>query len=254
MIKIETEYLAVPQDFRIACEAFGIMVPDFLQLIVRRVSFIHLFSDDDSEYDLATKAFAFAADTISDQPALRTTHAIAKGGKESLPLLQRLMKLAGSRTYGGRAKREKAAKIVEKLFGIVRREEAFKSHVYYDEDTKIMLSKDFLLLSAINQFPPIVLLNAMMQCVSLADLYARVHLEQTVSNPPLGFYLRVQHGYGELVDRIHINTMGFKNFMADLQEFDVRYFPFRQLGQRTDVYRNRLAENFQQINKTIDDE
>lgn len=212
MTKIETEFLDVPRDFRIACEAFGIMVPDFLQLIVRRVAFIHLFTDDDSEYDLATKSFVVAADSLSDQPEVRTNRSLKSQARESLPLLQKLMKLAGSRSYSGRMKREKAVKLVAKLFDIVRREIPFKSHIYYDEETKITLSKDFLLMSVINQHPPMVLLNAMMRCVSLADLYARVHLEEVVFNPALGFYLRVQHGYSKLVDERHINTLGFKNF------------------------------------------
>lgn len=249
-----TTFINVPRDFQIACEAFGIWVPDFLQLIVRRVAFIHLFTDDNSEYDLATKSFAFATDLLKDQPELRVGHSLARQSRESLPHLQKLMKLTGNRSYSGRIKREKAAKLVEKLFGIASREIAFEPYIYYDEDTKITLTKDFLLMATINQYPPTVLLNAIMQCVSLADLYARIHLDRIVHNPVLGFYLRVQNGFGKLTDVQHINTPGFKNFMSDLQEFEIRYFTFRQLDQRREAYRSRIEENFQQINLIIDDE
>lgn len=254
MTKIEREFIDVPRDFRIACEGFGIMVPSFLQLMIRRVSFIHLFTEDDSEQSLATRAFAVAADVLKEHPDLRMNYSLANQATPSIPLLQKLMKLATNRSYSGRLKRERAAKLVEKLFAIARQAMDFKPYIFYDEETKITLTKDFMMLALINQYQPILLINAMMRGVSLADLHARVHLGAIEHNPALGFYLRVQHGYGELVDRQHINTIGFKNFIADLQEFAVRFFPVRDLTQRTELYRARLEENFQQINNVFDDE
>lgn len=254
MTKIEREFIDVPRDFRTACESFGIMVPSFLQLMIRRVSFIHLFTEDDSEQSLATRAFAAAADVLKEQQELQMNYSLANQATTSIPLLQKLMKLATNRNYSGRLKRERSAKLVEKLFVIARQAMDFKPYIFYDEETKITLTKDFMMLALINQYQPILLINAMMRGVSLADLHARVHLGTTEYNPALGFYLRVQHGYGELVDRQHINTPGFKNFMADLQEFEMRFFPVRDLTQRTELYRARLEENFQQMNNVFDDE
>jgi len=254
MTKIEREFIDVPRDFRTACESFGIMVPSFLQLMIRRVSFIHLFTEDDSEQSLATRAFAAAADVLKEQQELQMNYSLANQATTSIPLLQKLMKLATNRNYSGRLKRARSAKLVEKLFVIARQAMDFKPYIFYDEETKITLTKDFMMLALINQYQPILLINAMMRGVSLADLHARVHLGTTEYNPALGFYLRVQHGYGELVDRQHINTPGFKNFMADLQEFEMRFFPVRDLTQRTELYRARLEENFQQMNNVFDDE
>lgn len=248
MTKIEMEYLDVPRDFRIACESFGIVVPDFLQLIIRHCAFIHLFMHDDSEYDMATKAFVHAEKYLEGQPGVMTNYSLSKYSDEVVSLLKKLMKLVVNRSYSAKRKRDKAIKITDKLFNISSRELDVKSYVYYDEETKITFSRNFMLMTLIHQYPPIALLNALMQCVSLADLYARMHLGKEVPNPALAFYLSVQNGYGGLVDRRHINTLGFKDFFMDLQEFKTRYFIFQRLEQRIEVYRDRFEENFQKIN------
>lgn len=256
MNKIETAYLDVPRDFKIACESFGIGVPDFLQLIIRNFSFLYLFMHDDSEYNLATKAFLHAEDQfLSSQPHLKTNYSLKEYGNEAAPYFQKLVKLAVNRSYSSRMKREKASRLMAKLYAIVSKEIKFKPDLYLDEETKLTLSKDFLLISAIHQYPPMAFINALMRCISLADLYARMHLDQVVSNPALGFYLRVQSGYGGSDDEVHINTIGFKNFLLDLQEFDVRYFFIRNLEKRTVVYRARLEEIFEEkINQYYDGE
>lgn len=64
MRKIETDFIDVPLEFKIACEAFGMMVSDFLQLILQDFSYYYLFGHDDSANDLATKAFAYAEHEI----------------------------------------------------------------------------------------------------------------------------------------------------------------------------------------------
>lgn len=250
MSKIETEYLDVPMDFRIACEAFGIPVADFLQLIIRDVSFGYLFMHDSSERDLATKAFIYV-----DEKILKTKKkpSLEKLANDVLPLFQRLVKLSINRSYTAAMKREKARKITEKLYRISEPEIRYKSYLYLDEDTKLTLTKDFLLVCLIHQYSPIEGLNALMQCISLADLYARMHVNQVVHNPALGYYLRVQRGYGQLMDVAHINTLGFKDFILDLQEFDVRYFFIRDFEKRKAVYRARLEELFEQkINRYYD--
>lgn len=250
MNKIETEYLDVPMDFRIACEAFGIPVADFLQLIIRDLSFAHLFIHDSSEKDLATKAFAYV-----DEKILKTKKkpSLAQKANAVLPLFQSLVKLSMNRSYTAAMKREKARKITEKLYRTCASEINFKPYLYLDEETKLTLTKDFLLICLIHQHAPTVGLNAMMQCISLADLYARTHMNKVVHNPALGFYLRVQRGYGGLVDVAHIHTLGFKDFILDLQEFDVRYFFIRDFEKRKAVYRTRLEELYEQkINRYYD--
>lgn len=249
-MEIETKHLEVPRDFQIACESFGIMVSDFLQLIIRDFSLLYLFMHDDSDYNLATKAFIHAEDEfLGDKPHLKMNYSLEKYGNEAAPYFRKLLKLTVNKSYSGRMKREKARKLVDKLYAIVSKEIEFKPHVYLDEETKLTLSKDFLLMSAIHQYPPITFINALMRCVSLADLYARVHLDQVVSNPALGFYLRVQNGYGNLVDGEHINTIGFNNFLLDMQEFKTRYFFIRDFAKRVEVYRHQFDENFEKINQ-----
>ncbi|TYR37054.1 hypothetical protein FXV77_07730 [Sphingobacterium phlebotomi] len=256
MNKIETEFLDVPMDFRIACEAFGIMVPDFLQLIIRHVSFANLFMHDDSEYDLATKAFVQSDDKITKaQPDLKGKQTLGEHGKTILPHIRSLVKLSMNRSYSKTMKREKGRKITDKLYRVCSPHIKHKPYLYLNEETKLTLTKDFLLVCLIHQFSPTVYINALMQCISLADLYARQHLDKLVYNAALGFYIRVQHGYGHLMDTDHINTLGFKDLILDLQEFDVRYFFIRDLEKRTAVYRARLEEVFEEkINQYYDGE
>lgn len=256
MNKIEAAYLDVPKEFKIACESFGIMVPDFLQLILRKFSLLYVFMGDDSEYNLATKAFTHAEVAfLKDQSHLKTSYSLKEYGNEAAPYFKKLIKLAVNRNYSSRMKREKARKLVDKLYTLVSKEIKFKPHLYLDEETKLTLSKDFLLMSAIHQYSPTVLVNALMHCVSLADIYARMHLDQIVPNPASGFYLHARGEYADLMDEVHINTLGFKDFILDLQEFDIRYFYVRDLEKRTAVYRRRLEEVFEEkINQYYDGE
>lgn len=179
---------------------------------------------------------------------------LAKYGNHAIPFYQKLVKLSQNRSYSRAMKQERAYKIVDKLFKVFSPKIKHKPYVYLDEETKLGLNKGFILMCLVYQRTPTVLINAMMQSISLADLYARMHLNQTVFNPALGYYLRVQNGHGDLIDFGHINSMDFKNFILDLQEFDCRYFMIRDLEKRTKVYRNRLEENFNKVNQCYDGE
>ncbi|HLT88236.1 MAG TPA: hypothetical protein VKZ57_11645 [Sphingobacterium sp.] len=256
MNKIETEFLDVPKDFRIACEAFGIRVADFLQLIIRHVTFAHLFMHDESEYDLATKAFVQSDNKIAKaQPDLKGKQKLGQHANAAIPHIQSLVKLSMNRSYSKSMKRDKGRKITDKLYRVCSPHIKYKPHLYLDEETKLTLTKDFLLVCMLHQFSPTVYINVLMRCISLADLYARQHLDKIVYNAALGFYIRVQHGYGKLIDRDHINTLGFKDFILDLQEFDVRYFFIQDLDRRRAVYRTRLEEIFEEkINQYYDGE
>lgn len=250
MNKIATTHLEIPRDFQIACEGFGIMVPDFMQLLVDHISYAYVFISDDSVNELATQAFLHAERVILDpQPLLKTNITLGKVAKESLPLIKKIVHLGMNKNYSRKIKKEKASKLVDKLYEVCSKEIAFKPCLYFDEETKIVLNNDFLLYCAIHQYTPTLMLNAYMRCVSLADLYARDHLDKIVPNPALAFYLKVRNAYGNLIDEKHINTLGFKNFLLDLQEFRFRYFTVRDLERRTALYRERFEHNFNQINQ-----
>ncbi len=248
--RINKEVLEVPMDFRIACEAFGIEVADFLQLLIDHFAFVNLFAEEDSVYNLVARGFAEVDNVLGNIEGYKTDYSHVDNADQSFPLFKQLFKLAVNRNYSWNMKRNRARKTVDKLFLILNKNVKMKPTVYLDENTPIRLSRDFRIWSIIHNCPAIPVLNAMMQRVSLADLYARNHLDEIEYNPILGMYLRVQSGYGNLVDAEHINRLGFKDFLCDLQEFKMRYFLFYRLPDRIEIYRERFLENYNEMNKT----
>jgi len=248
--RINKEVLDVPMDFRIACEAFGIQVADFLQLLIDHFAFVNVFAAEDSVYDLVAKGLAEAEDELEKMGGYKTNYSYEDSAGQCFPLYKQLFKLAMNRNYSWNAKRRRARKTIDKLFLIMSSKVKIRPTLYLDEETPIRLNRDFRIWSMIHNCPAIPVLNAIMQRVSLADLYARVHLDETEHNPILGLYLRVQSGYGDLADAGHINSLGFKNFLCDLQEFKMRYFLFYRLSDRIEIYRDRFLENYNEMNKT----
>ncbi|WP_343561049.1 hypothetical protein [Sphingobacterium sp.] len=248
--RINKEVLEVPVDFRIACEAFGIKVADFLQLLIDHFAFVNLFAEEDSVYNLVARGFAEVDNVLGNIGGYKTEYSQMHNADQSFPLYKQLFKLAMNRNYSWNMKRNLAKKTVDKLFLILNKDVKMKPTIYLDENTPIRLSRDFRIWSIIHNCPAIPVLNAMMLKVSLADLYARDHLDEIEYNPILGMYLRVQGGYGNLVDAEHINGLGFKDFLCDLQEFKMRYFLFYRLSDRIEIYRERFLENYNEMNKT----
>lgn len=248
--RINKEVLEVPIDFRIACEGFGIQVADFLQLIIDHFALVNLFAEENSEYNLVVRGFAEAENVLEKIGGYKTDY-LHTDTDQSFSLFKQLFKLAMNRNYSWNTKRNRAKKTVDKLFLAMNAKVKTRPSVYLDEDTPIRLNRDFRIWSMIHNCPAIPVLNAMMQKVSLADLYARNHLNGHEYNPILGMYLRVQAGYGDLVDAEHLNGLGFKDFLCDLQEFKMRYFLFYRLSDRIEVYRDRFIENYKEMNKTI---
>src|SRR5690606_41010138 len=97
MNKIATTHLEIPRDFQIACEGFGIMVPDFMQLLVDHFSYAYVFISDDSVNELATQAFRSEERVILDpQPLLKTNITLGKVARESLPHMKKIVHLGMS--------------------------------------------------------------------------------------------------------------------------------------------------------------
>lgn len=247
--RINKDVLEVPMDFRIACESFGIQVVDFLQLLIDHFAFVNLLAEEDSVYNLVGRSFADAEETLEKIGGYKTDFSQSDNADQSFPLFKQLLKLAMNRNYSWNTKRSRSKKIVDKLFLVMGKSIKVQSKVYLDEDTAIVLSRDFRIWSTIHNCPVIPVLNAMMQRVSLADLYARQHLDEIEYNPTLGMYLRIQQGYGDLVNADHLNGLGFKDFLCDLQEFEMRYFLFHRLADRVEMYREQFLENYNEMNK-----
>lgn len=248
--RINKDVLEVPMDFRIACESFGIQVADFLQLLVDHFTFVNLFAEEESVYNLVVKSFTEAEGALEKIGGYNTNYSLSDSADESMPLFQQLVKLAINRNYSWNTKRSRSKKIVDKLFLITSKNIETKSIIYLNEETPIRLNQDLRMWSVIHNFPIIPLLNAIMKKVSLADLYARDHLGKIEYNAALGVYLKVQEGYGNLRDRKHLSSEGFRLFLEDLQEFKMRYFLYHRLPDRVELYRDQFLKNFNEMNKT----
>lgn len=248
--RINKDVLEVPMDFRIACESFGIQVVDFLQLLIDHFAFVNLLAEEDSVYNLVGRSFADAEETLEKIGGYKTDFSQSDNANQSFPLFKQLLKLAMNRNYSWNTKRSRSKKIVDKLFLVMGKSIKAQSKVYLDEDTAIVLSRDFRIWSTIHNCPVIPVLNAMMQKVSLADFYARGHLNEIEYNPALGMYLKVQDGYGNLRNREHLNSEGFNIFLENLHELKIRYFLYHRLSDRIEIYRHQILENYNEMNKT----
>lgn len=249
-MKVETEFIDVPKDFQISCELIGVAVPDFLQLMVNHFSYAHIHMHDMSEYDMATKAFLEADRSLGEKKIIFEKH-FSENEKECiLKLTRQVLKTTMNRNYSVSVRRNKVKALVDKILPVYEKGRNVKRVIYYNEETKITLNNDFLLMSLIHRRTPIELLNAMMKRISYAELLARHHLNKEAHNPAAFFFFHVLDGYGEIQDRAYIDSRPFKEFFLwDVQEFQARYFFYRNLKDRIDVYRERLDEIYQQINK-----
>lgn len=247
--RINKDVLEVPIDFRIACESFGIQVADFLQLLINHFAFVNVFAEEDSVYNIVAKSFVEADKTLEKIGGYKTSYSHSDSADQSFPLFKQLVKLAMNRNYSWNTRRSRSKKIVDKLFLITNENINVKPKVYLDEDTPIRLSRNFRLWTIIHNAPPIPVLNTIMQSVSLADLYARSHLDKIEYNPVLGVYSRVQNGYGDLRSKDHLNSEGFMIFLEDLQEFKMRYFLYHRLLDRVEIYRDRFLETYNEMIK-----
>lgn len=250
MMKVETEFIDVPRDFKVSCELIGVGVPDFLQLIVNQFSYAHIHMHDTSEYDMATKALLEADRSLGEKEIIPATHLSENEKERIVKLVRQVLKTSINRNYSFPARRNKVKVLVGKMLPIYAKGLHVKRVVYYDEETKITLNNDFLMMSLIHQRSPIELLNAMMTQVSYGEFLARYHLKQEERNPSLSFFMRVMDGYGDIQDKAYLNSYPFKEFFLwDVQEFRARYFFYRNLEDRIDLYRERLEEIYQQIQK-----
>lgn len=250
MMKVETEFIDVPRDFKVSCELIGVGVPDFLQLIVNHFSYAHIHMHDPSEYDMATKAFLEADRSLGEKEIIPATHLSENETERIVKLVRQVLKTSTNRNYSFPARRNKVKVLVGKMLPIYAKGQNVKRVVYYDEETKMTLNNDFLMMSLIRQRSPIELLNAMMKRVSYAEFAARYDLKHEEYNPAVSFFIRVMDGYGDIRDRAYLNSHPFKEFFLwGVQEFRTRYFFYRNLEDRIDVYRERLEEIYEQIQK-----
>lgn len=248
--RIKKDVLEVPMDFRVACESFGIQVADYLQLLVDHFRFVNLFEEEESVYNLVVKSFIEAEGVLEKIGGYNTNYSVSDTADESMPLFQQLVELAVNFNYSWDTKRNRSKEIVDNLFFIMNKKIKTKSLIYLDEETPIRLNQDLRLWSVIHNFPVITLLNTIMQRVSLADLYARIHLDEIEENVALGVYIEIQNGYGNLRDEKHLSSKGLKFFLEELQELKMRYFLYHRLSDRVELYRDQFFKNFNEMNKT----
>lgn len=249
---MNVEFIDVPRDFKISCELIGVKVPDFLQLIVDHFCFVHIHMHDQSEYDMATKAFLAASYRLGKKEIKPAEHLSTSQRDDFIRLFRQLLKIVMNRNYSFSERRKKGKVRVSKLFSTYSKGLKVKEVIYFDEETKIQLSKDFLMFTLFHQCSPIELINSMIKKVSYAEFAARYDLKEEEHNPAISFFIRVMDGYGGIQNRAYLESHAFKEFFLwDVQEFRTRYFFYRKLEDRIDVYRERLEENYEQINKNL---
>lgn len=242
MKEINTSAIEVPESFRLACELFGITVPDFIQLFVDHYSFIDNFFHDNSSYDLATKSFPYVMEN-KEKAIQKDKLKLEKSQLGQLQkLMQRIIKVSINRSYTYAQRRNRGRVLANSIFDILSKDKDVKTVIYMDEETKINLNKDILVNSIFSEVSVVEFLNRVMRCVTLPDHLARMHLDKGIFNPVVAFYMQVYDGYGKIVDEGYRSSVWAKNFIMDIQELDKRFFFMRKIEQRILLYEDWLDD------------
>lgn len=242
MNEINISVIQVPEPFRLACELFGITVPDFIQLFVSHYSFVDNFFHDNSAYDLATKSFPYVMEN-KEKEIQKDKLKLEKSQLGQLQkLMQRMIKVAINRSYSHSQRRNRGGVLTKNMFDILSKNKDIKTIIYMDEETKINLNKDILVNSIFSGVSVVEFLNKMMHCVTLPDHLARMHLDKGIFNPVVAFYMRVYDGYGKIVDEGYRSSVWAKNFIMDIQELDKRFFFTRKIEHRIAAYEDWLDD------------
>lgn len=146
-MKVETAFIDVSRDCKISCKLIGIAVPDFLQLMVNHFSYAHMHMYDTSEYDMVTKAFLEAERSLGEKEIKPAKHLSTDQKERFLKLFRQMLKTSTNRNYSFPARRNKVKVLAGKLLENYTKGLEVKTVIYYDEETKINLSGEFLCMS-----------------------------------------------------------------------------------------------------------
>ncbi|MDM1295027.1 hypothetical protein HX021_12115 [Sphingobacterium sp. N143] len=242
--------LVVPRNFRLICELFGVPVAAFIQLFLDHYSFMDLHLKDNSSYNLATRGISFVNHLVKTEktPSLMLDKSERDLG---VKLTQRQVKIAVNRNYSIAERRNKGRVITGQLYDLFAKKVMLKDTLYLDENTCFKLSKDLLLTCILNNIHPARCINTLMEQVSIPNYLATMHLDRGTYNPILGFILRVQDGYGNIIDWEYRHTAAFQQFIMELQELNKRYFFYRSLDRRIAIYHTWLDDFLENRNKDL---
>ncbi|NJI76131.1 hypothetical protein HCX49_23340 [Sphingobacterium kitahiroshimense] len=246
MKNVDSEAIAIPKSFQLACQLFGIKVADFLQLYVNHFSYIDLHFDDKSVYSLVTKSFDYVIPKQEEDKHKLNIELTAIERDKGVKLVQRQIKLAMNRNYSYSQRRMKGKLLTNQLYDLFSKDCEIKNVIYLDEETKITLNKDLMFRSLVSGISATQFLNGIMQCVAIPDYLARIHLNKSIYNPVLGVFIRVFDGYGSIRDKEFQDSVPCREMMMEIQELNKRYFFCRDVDERKAHYQgwlNNYLEN-----------
>lgn len=244
------EAIVIPQSFKLACQLFGIAVPDFLQLYVNHFSYMDQYFHDNSVYDLVTKSFDYVFANDERKKHELNFRLQGKDRDRVVKLVKQQIKLSINRNYSYGQRRNKGKLLTNQLYALCSKGHELKHVIYLDEETKITLNTDLLFNSLITGQSITRFLNGIMQCVALPDYLARMHLDKFIYNPVLGVLLRVNDGYGSIRDKKFQDSVPWRELMMEIQELNKRYFFCCNLEQRISFYQEWL-DNYVENNQSI---
>src|SRR5690606_42082492 len=102
--------------------------------------------------------------------------------------------------YSFSQRRNKGKVLTGQLFELFSKGVELKDTVYLDEFNFIKLNKDIRFQCILTGVSPVELLNAIMQYVDMPNHLARLHLDNFVFNPALGFLISVLDVTGNIGD------------------------------------------------------
>ncbi|MFA4871163.1 MAG: hypothetical protein WC623_23390 [Pedobacter sp.] len=243
----------IPHNFNVACTIFNLSIQRFLQQFIDHVSFYDMiFPTEVDAYELATRTLSkYSYDKKETPDDQKNYGMIATTDLEGSVQAVKGMHMISLQTgLNNKQRREKAEKLVQKLFFHIGKDKVKSKTLYLGKDQTLTLSPDFCLICEIQQIGPVEHLTNLMENISLADMEARTSLGMSLENPAMGFYMKGHKIYNDLRSNEAVHPLTF-NYIDDLQELRLHLFIYRSLKLRVQKHQELLDKYFNLITNKL---
>lgn len=246
MKKIDHQLITVPLEFKVACRIYMISVQEVLQIFINHATVF------DSTSRIYSQGYTEAVTTITHYILAKELNpapskAFAKCKDTATSCLSMIVGLGRKKTGQALTKRRQCRTPVTLLFETMKRVYAPKDKLYLDEDSVLVLTKDFCVLCEIHNCYPKEYLEYFMNKISLADAHSRKALKIEQPDSCYALYFLIADGFERDISIIATLTDLEMDFYDRMQEIRLELYPIRDLGQRTVLLREFYLDYYYQL-------
>jgi len=244
MTKQNPNLLTVPSEFMIACFMYKISLQDALQIFIKYCTLYHAFKPT------YCRLYSEALETIFRYLDMKRpgTNVIVDQRQEIQGFLMGILEdVVENGVNEGYAKKE-VAKQVNKLIKTTSGKYYPKSRkLFLDEETPLLLTKDFCAMCELYQCHPAEILNYYMTMISVADMEARVDLKMREDNCTMFFFMGTVFNY--LLKNKHLFRLTDEEdeFMQEAHEFRLYLYHIKNFPHRRALLKKFYQDHYYSI-------